>query len=143
MNSIRGEANVTDDARLSQVREETARLLGARAEELDYIDDEPMEIEEQARELPPASDEELPEIEAAAATARALVVPNRISYGVYLQQAGFNGNAVLWKWLGPDCARTNWYYLWSTSINRFERAGWCRRPQTDAYDIRYKIYWRA
>ena len=134
---------MNDDTRLDRVREETARLLGARADELDYIDEQPIEIEDRTVEAPPASDEELPEIEAAAAEARALVVPNRISYGVYLQQAGFNGNAVLWKWLGPDCARTNWYSLWSTSINRFERAGWCRRPQTDAYDIRYQIYGRA
>ncbi len=126
-------------------RAETARVLSVHPDELDYIGDElDEEIAEQTGEEAPPSDEEVPEIEVAAAEARGLVVPNRISYGVYLQPAGFDGYQTLWAWMGlrDVCTHTGWHYLWSSSISRFERAGWCRRPQTDAYDIRHKIYWR-
>ena len=127
-------------------RAETARLLSVHPDELDYIGDGlDEEIGEQTDEEAPPSDEEVPEIEVAASEARGLVVPNRISYGVYLQVVGFDGNRTRWAWKGlrDVCTHTTWYYLWSDSFSRYERAGWCRRPQTDTYDIRYKIYWRA
>ena len=130
----------------SNERSETAWQLGLREEELDYLgDDESTASEATPTEDLPAGDEEVPEIEIAAAESRGLVVPNRISYGVYLQRAGFDGPSVLWKWLpvGDNCVRGEWFFMWNSSINRFERSGWCRRPQTDSYDIRHKIYWRA
>lgn len=130
----------------SDRRTETARLLSLQAEDLDYLgDDLPAATEATTEEDLPAGDEDVPEIEIAAAESRGLVVPNRISYGVYLQAVGFRGNSVLWAWKGlrDTCTHTWWTYMWSDSINRWERAGWCRRPQTDAYDIRWKIYWRA
>lgn len=130
----------------SDRRTETARLLSLQAEELDYLGDGLATATEATTEDElPAGDEDVPEIEIAAAESRGLVVPNRISYGVYLQSVGFNGNSVLWAWKGlrDTCTHTSWIFMWSDSINRWERAGWCRRPQTDAYDIRWKIYWRA
>lgn len=130
----------------SDRRTETARLLSLQAEEVDYLGgDLPANTESTTEDEPPAGDENVPEIEIAAAESRGLVVPNRISYGVYLQPVGFDGNRQRWAWMNlrDTCTHTFWTYIWSDSINRWERAGWCRRPQTDAYDIRWKIYWRA
>jgi hypothetical protein len=127
---------------------ETARLLSVDPDELDYIGDElDGEIGEPPGDEAPPSDEEVPEIEVAAAEARGLVVPNRISYGVWFQWAGTNGRQNVYKYvriLDGVCARdTFWTYLWEVAYNRSPQDGWCRRPQTDAYDRRYKIYWRA
>jgi len=125
---------------------ETARILGIRADELDYLgEDLSAGIEIISDTDIPFGNEDVSEIEIAAAKSRSLIVPNRISYGVYLQQSGFSGGRVQYKWMGltDTCTHTSWSYLWDDSISRWERAGWCRRPQTDAYDIRWKIYWRA
>jgi hypothetical protein len=131
---------MSDDARIKD-KELAASLLGISVSELYYLDEtDPRQL---SAVEPTETEDVVPEIELAAAEARGAVVPNRISYGVYLRAAGFDGTRTLYTWLGPDCARTGWYILWSDRINRWERAGWCRRPQTDAYDIRWKIYWRA
>jgi hypothetical protein len=137
---------MADDASNGQGRRaETARVLGVDPDLLDYIDDESVnQTRDQAGgEAPEGSDESVSETEIAAAESRSLIVPNRISYGVYLQQGGFGPGGTLWTWvsLRDVCTRGLWtvpiYIAW------YERAGWCRRPQTDSYDIRWKIYWRA
>ena len=127
-------------------RTETASLLSLQAEEIDYLGEDVVAgTEATTEDEVPVGDEAVADIEIAAAESRGLVVPNRISYGVYLQSVGFTGDSVLWAWKGvtDTCMHTSWTRMWSDSINRWERAGWCRRPQTDAYDIRWRIYWRA
>jgi len=138
---------MTDDASTGQGRRaETARLLGVDPGLIDYIDDDASvdgPRDQAGAVAPQGSDESVSEVEIAAAESRSLIVPNRISYGVYLQTAGFGPGGTLWKWVSLRDVCTRGLPTVPIYIAWYERAGWCRRPQTDAYDIRWKIYWRA
>jgi hypothetical protein len=81
----------------------------------------------------------------AAAESRRLVVPNRISYGVYLEPVRFNGNLVVYAWraLTDTCTQ----HVADLPVEQLDQSLGAsrvvRRPQTDASDIRWKIYRRA
>lgn len=131
-------------------RAETARFLGLPIEQIDYLDDLPDEIQTTPADEAQTSDEEVADVEVAAAESRGLVVPNRISYGVGLQLGVIRPPGFLvYFWLpvaglGNSCRRTSREFSWifPGQYSRHAQDGWCPRP-SGGYDRRYKIWWRA
>jgi hypothetical protein len=118
---------------VAEAVQRTAEALGLPAEEVDWITSELLQTE--TREAGPEIG--LPE---EGERDERVVIPNRISYISHVVQ-GFDGTRTNYTFYA-NCTYDIRWILWSDSINRFERDGWCRTPN-GSWAARWKMWWRA